>query len=48
MTDVRTGTATTNVAARLDRLPWSRWHSMAVIGLGTVRVMDGAARREDS
>jgi MFS family permease len=31
----------TNVPARLDRLPWSRWHWMIVIGLGTVWILDG-------
>ncbi|MFF1651903.1 MFS transporter [Streptomyces sp. NPDC058249] len=36
-----TGTVTTNVPARLDRLPWSRWHWMIVIGLGTVWILDG-------
>jgi hypothetical protein len=36
-----TGTITTNVPRRLDRLPWSRWHWMVVIGLGTVWVLDG-------
>ncbi len=40
-TDVRTGTVRTNVPARLDRLPWSRWHWMIVIGLGTVWILDG-------
>jgi hypothetical protein len=25
---VQTGTVTTKVPARLDRLPWSRWHWM--------------------
>ncbi|MFI1192568.1 MFS transporter [Micromonospora sp. NPDC020750] len=39
--DVRTGTVRTNVPARLDRLPWSRWHWMIVIGLGTVWILDG-------
>ncbi|MFD9721813.1 MFS transporter [Streptomyces sp. NPDC059076] len=34
-------TITTKVPARLDRLPWSRWHWMIVIGLGTVWVLDG-------
>jgi MFS family permease len=34
-------TITTDVPARLDRLPWSRWHWMIVIGLGTVWVLDG-------
>ncbi|WP_406169612.1 MFS transporter [Streptomyces sp. NBC_00996] len=35
------GTVTTNVPARLDRLPWSKWHWMIVIGLGTVWILDG-------
>lgn len=39
--NVQTGTIETNVAARLDRLPWSRWHWMVVIGLGTVWILDG-------
>ncbi|WP_328461204.1 MFS transporter [Streptomyces sp. NBC_00448] len=34
-------TITTDVPARLDRLPWSRWHWMIVIGLGTVWILDG-------
>ncbi|WP_210494590.1 MFS transporter [Patulibacter sp. SYSU D01012] len=38
---VQTGTIKTDVAARLDRLPWSRWHWMIVIGLGTVWILDG-------
>jgi MFS family permease len=29
------------VPARLDRLPWSRWHWMIIIGLGTVWTLDG-------
>ncbi|MEQ4715901.1 MFS transporter [Nonomuraea sp. B19D2] len=41
MSDVETGTTTTKVPARLDRLPWSRWHWMIVIGLGTVWILDG-------
>ncbi|NUR87409.1 MAG: MFS transporter [Nonomuraea sp.] len=32
---------TTKVPARLDRLPWSRWHWMIVVGLGTVWILDG-------
>lgn len=36
-----TGTLTTSVPSRLDRLPWSRWHWMIVIGLGTVWILDG-------
>ncbi|MFF8961039.1 MFS transporter [Streptomyces sp. NPDC014894] len=35
------GTVTTRVPGRLDRLPWSRWHWMIVIGLGTVWILDG-------
>ena len=37
----RTGTITTQVPARLDRLPWSRFHWRVVIGLGGVWVLDG-------
>lgn len=36
-----TAAVTTSVPARLDRLPWSRWHWMIVIGLGTVWILDG-------
>ncbi|MFI5764134.1 MFS transporter [Streptomyces sp. NPDC051563] len=39
--DSKTETVTTRVPARLDRLPWSRWHWMIVIGLGTVWILDG-------
>ncbi|SFF54314.1 MFS transporter [Streptomyces mirabilis] len=35
------GRVTTDVPARLDRLPWSRWHWTVVIGLGTVWILDG-------
>jgi len=38
---VETGRITTNVPARLDRLPWSRWHWLVVVGLGTVWILDG-------
>ena len=41
MSDVQTGTIKTKVPARLDRLPWSRWHWMIIIGLGTVWILDG-------
>ncbi|MGX1312402.1 MFS family permease [Streptomyces calvus] len=34
-------TVTTGIPARLDRLPWSRWHWSVVIGLGTVWILDG-------
>jgi MFS family permease len=39
--DVETGRITTDIPARLDRLPWARWHWMVVIGLGTVWILDG-------
>src|SRR5258706_2112861 len=41
MTDLQTGTTRTDVPARLDRLPWARFHWMVVIGLGTVWILDG-------
>jgi MFS family permease len=31
----------TDVPNRLDRLPWSRWHWLIVIGLGTTWILDG-------
>lgn len=39
--EARGRTITTEVPARLDRLPWSGWHWMIVIGLGTVWILDG-------
>ena len=36
-------TIETDIPARMDRLPWSRWHWMVVIGLGTVWILDGLA-----
>jgi MFS family permease len=41
VTEVETRTITTRIPARLDRLPWARWHWMVVIGLGTVWILDG-------
>ena len=41
MGSVSTREIRTKVPARLDRLPWSRWHWMIVIGLGTVWILDG-------
>jgi MFS family permease len=38
---VQTGRITTDIPARLDRLPWARWHWIIVIGLGTVWILDG-------
>jgi MFS family permease len=37
----RAATVETQVPARLDRLPWSRFHWLVVVGLGTVWVLDG-------
>ena len=41
MSQAEIGTITTQVPARLDRLPWSRFHWRVVIGLGSVWVLDG-------
>jgi MFS family permease len=38
---VETGRITTSIPARLDRLPWAKWHWLVVIGLGTVWILDG-------
>ncbi|MCW2800451.1 MAG: transporter, partial [Aeromicrobium sp.] len=35
------GRITTDTPARMDRLPWARWHWMIVIGLGAVWILDG-------
>ncbi len=34
-------TIETQIPARLDRLPWARFHWLIVIGLGTVWILDG-------
>jgi MFS family permease len=31
----------TDVPARIDRLPWSRWHWLVVLALGAVWILDG-------
>jgi MFS family permease len=41
MSGVETGRITTDIPARMDRLPWSKWHWMIVVGLGTVWILDG-------
>lgn len=38
---VQTGVIETQIPARLDRLPWSRFHWMVIIGLGTAWILDG-------
>src|ERR1700753_898524 len=37
----QTGTITTHVPARMDRLPWARFHWRVVVGLGGVWILDG-------
>src|SRR5687767_1381501 len=34
-------TIETNIPARMDRLPWARWHWLVVLGLGAVWILDG-------
>jgi hypothetical protein len=42
MTSVtQTGVVRKNVSARMDRLPWSRWHWKILVGLGMVWILDG-------
>jgi MFS family permease len=38
---VETGRITTDIPARMDRLPWVKWHWLIVVGLGTVWILDG-------
>jgi MFS family permease len=38
---VQTGVLETRIPARLDRLPWSRFHWRVIAGLGTVWILDG-------
>ena len=41
MSSIATQTVKTLVPARLDRLPWSRWHWLIIMSLGTVWILDG-------
>src|SRR4051794_7312943 len=41
--DATLRTIETSIPARMDRLPWSKWHWMVVFGLGTVWILDGLA-----
>jgi len=41
MDPAEAGTIETRIPARLDRLPWSRFHWLVVIGLGAVWILDG-------
>jgi len=38
---IRYSVIESDVPARLDRLPWSRWHWLVVIALGITWVLDG-------
>ena len=41
MSGLELKTIETRIPARLDRLPWARFHWLVVIGLGTVWILDG-------
>jgi MFS family permease len=41
MSDAELRTISTSIPARLDRLPWARWHWLILLGLGTVWILDG-------
>ena len=34
-------TVETDIPQRLDRLPWSRWHTRIIVALGTSWLLDG-------
>ena len=38
---VETGQITTDIPARLDRLPWGRFHTLVVVALGVTWILDG-------
>jgi MFS family permease len=38
---IETGTIKTKIPARLDRLPWSQFHWIVIVGLGTAWILDG-------
>ena len=37
----KTKAVRTTLPARMDRLPWSRWHWLVVIALGITWILDG-------
>ncbi|MBS0243439.1 MAG: MFS transporter, partial [Proteobacteria bacterium] len=39
--DDRPGALETDVPARLDRLPWGRFHTLVVVALGITWILDG-------
>ena len=38
---VDAGVVETNIPARLDRLPWGRFHTLVVAALGVTWILDG-------
>src|SRR2546428_8931053 len=40
-TEIAAAPLSTTIPARLDRLPWSRWHWMIVAALGVTWILDG-------
>ncbi len=40
-TNEASGPVETDIPARMDRLPWSKWHWTVVIGLGITWILDG-------
>lgn len=41
MSDITQNVVQTKIPARMDRLPWSRWHTLVILSLGFVWVLDG-------
>ena len=41
MADAMAPPVTSDIPARLDRLPWSRWHWRVVVALGIAWILDG-------
>ena len=41
LSDARAPAIQTNIPFRLDRLPWSRFHVLVVLGLGITWILDG-------
>jgi MFS family permease len=39
--DAQLATIETDIPSRLDRLPWSRFHWLIIVGLGTAWILDG-------
>ncbi|MBV9453309.1 MAG: MFS transporter [Rubrobacter sp.] len=37
----KANTVETQVPARIDRLPWSRWHTLVILALGVTWILDG-------